>query len=172
MNANPQPSSASSLPPNSGMSQRLIAGEITPAQFLGLSQEQLYALASRGYDLMVGGHTQSAIDILKGLTAAAPYDSVFHCHLAAAYVQADRFQEGLESYNRSIQLNIANVDALGGRSELLLREGKVAEALADIQAALQLDPEAKRETTQRARTALLLLQSMAETTEAAPSKQP
>ncbi|WP_232293430.1 BTAD domain-containing putative transcriptional regulator [Stigmatella aurantiaca] len=154
------------------MSQRLIAGEITPAQFLGLSQDQLYALATRGYDLMVRGHAQSAIDILKGLTAAAPYDSVFHCHLAAAYVQAERFQEGLEEYNRALQLNLANVDALGGRSELLLREGKVAEALTDIQKALQLDPEAKHETTQRARTALLLLQSMAEATEADTAKKP
>ncbi|WP_245767283.1 tetratricopeptide repeat protein [Stigmatella erecta] len=154
------------------MSQRLIAGELTPAQFLGLSQEQVYALATRGYELLVRGNTQAAIDIFKGLTAAAPYDSVFHCHLGAAYVQAERFQEGLEAFNRSLQLNIANVDALGGRSELLLREGKVAEALADIQAALQLDPEAKRETTQRARTALLLLQSMAEDTEADASKKP
>jgi tetratricopeptide (TPR) repeat protein len=171
VNANSQPSSPS-LPPNSGLSQRLIAGELTPAQFLGLTQEQIYALATRGHELMVRGHTQAAIDIFKGLTAAVPYDSVFHCHLGAAYVQAERFQEGLEAYNRSLQLNLANVDALGGRSELLLREGKVAEALADIQAALQLDPDAKRETTQRARTALLLLQSMAEATETSAPKKP
>ncbi|SEL33791.1 Tetratricopeptide repeat-containing protein [Stigmatella aurantiaca] len=170
MNANPS-SSSPSLPPNSGLSQRLIAGEITPAQFLGLSPERMYALATRGYELMVRGNTQSAIEIFKGLTAASPYDSVFHCHLGAAYVQAERFQEAMEEYNLSLQLNIANVDALGGRSELLLREGKVAEALADIQAALQLDPEAQRETTQRARTALLLLQSMAEATDASAPKQ-
>jgi tetratricopeptide (TPR) repeat protein len=170
VNTNPQPSSPS-LPPNSGLSQRLIAGEITPAQFLGLSPERMYALATRGHELLVRGHTQAAIDVFKGLTAASPEDSVFHCHLGAAYAQAERFPEALGAYNRSLQLNVANVDALGGRSELLLREGKVAEALADIQAALQLDPEAQRETTQRARTALLLLQSMAEAADGSAPKQ-
>jgi tetratricopeptide (TPR) repeat protein len=169
MNTNSS-SSTPSLPPHSGLSQQLIAGELTPAQFLGMSPDRLYALATRGYELMVRGSTQPAIDIFKGLTAASPYDSVFHCHLGAAYAQAERYPEALEEYNRSLQLNIANVDALGGRSELLLREGKVEEALADIQAALQLDPEAQRETTQRARTALLLLQSMAEATDASAPK--
>jgi len=54
------------------------------------------------------------------------------------------------------------VDALVGRGELYLRESKLPEALKDIQRALELDPQAGRDTTKRARATLLVLQKMAE----------
>lgn len=149
--------------------QRLISGSLTPAQYLGITQAQLYKLATQGHGMLVRGQTQAAIDIFKGLVAASPYDSVFHCHLASAYAQAERYAESMEAYTRALQLNIANVDALSGRSELLLREGRLAEALQDIQAALRLDPTAQRESTQRARSTLMVLQQMAEAAEKGPS---
>jgi tetratricopeptide (TPR) repeat protein len=152
--------------------QQLIRGEITPAQFLGLSQKRLYEMATLGHNLMAEGQLEGALDIFKGLVAASPYDSVFHLNLAATYTQLQRFPEAMEEYTRALQLNVANVDALVGRSELLLREGKVTEALQDLQLALQLDPEARRETTQRAHATLSVLQSMADEAEKAQAAQP
>jgi tetratricopeptide (TPR) repeat protein len=156
------------IPPE--LAEKLFLGEITPAQFLGMSTESLYKLARKGHEMFKSGQVQGALTIFEGLVAASPFDSVFHCHLAAAYAKMDRFDEAKASYTRSLELNIANVDSLVGRSELYLREGKLAEALKDIQQALKLDPEASRDTTKRARATLMLLQKMAEGGDAPASK--
>ncbi|EAU64216.1 TPR domain protein, putative, partial [Stigmatella aurantiaca DW4/3-1] len=122
--------------------ERLIGGEITPGEFLGLSNERLYKIATLGHGMLKSGQLQQALEIFEGLTAASPYDSVFHCHLAATLARLERFDEAKSSYTRSLELNIANVDSLVGRGELYLRESKLPEALKDIQAALTLDPQA------------------------------
>lgn len=132
-----------------------------------MSREMLYEIASRGHERLTTGKLQEALDIFKGLVAASPYDSVFHCNLAATYAHLERFAEARESYTRALELNIGNVDALVGRSELFLREGNVAEALKDLQAALKWDPDAKRDNTKRARAMLTMLQK---TAESAPKK--
>lgn len=142
--------------------EKLFLGEITPGEFLGMSTESLYKVASIGHEMFKSGQVQGALEIFEGLVAASPYDSVFHCHLAAAYARLERFDEAKASYTRSLELNIGNVDSLVGRGELYLREGKLPEALKDIQQALKLDPQAARDTTKRARATLLVLQKMAE----------
>jgi tetratricopeptide (TPR) repeat protein len=140
------------------LGERLVVGEISPAEFLGLSRELLYEIATRGHDLLKTGKLQDALDIFKGLVAASPHDSVFHCNLASTYAHLEKYDEAKAEYTRALELNIANVDALVGRSELFLREGNVPKALEDIQKALKLDPEAKRENTKRARATLTMLQ--------------
>lgn len=140
------------------LGEKLVVGEITPAEFLGLSQEMLYQIATRGYEMLKTGKFQDALDIFKGLVAASPYDSVFHCNLASTYAHLEKYAEAKDEYTRALELNIGNVDALVGRSELLLREGNVNGAVQDIQTALKLDPEAKRENTRRARATLTMLQ--------------
>jgi tetratricopeptide (TPR) repeat protein len=145
--------------------EQLLRGNITPGQFLGLTPERLYEFATLGHHLLMEGNPQAALVMFKGLVAASPYDSVFHGNLAATYAQLERFPEAMEAFTTALRFNLANVDALVGRSELLLREGKVAEALQDLEAALGLDPQAERESTQRARATLMLLGKMADTAE-------
>jgi tetratricopeptide (TPR) repeat protein len=158
----PQEKSASTkeIPPE--RAEKLFLGEITTGEFLGMSTESLYKVATMGHEMFKSGQVQGALEIFEGLVAASPYDSVFHCHLAAAYARLERFDEAKASYTRSLELNIANVDALVGRGELYLRERKLSEALKDIQQALKLDPQATRDTTKRARATLLVLEKMAE----------
>ncbi|OJT17492.1 hypothetical protein BO221_46150 [Archangium sp. Cb G35] len=140
------------------LGEKLVVGEITPAEFLGLSQEMLYQIATRGHEMLKTGKFQDALDIFKGLVAASPYDSVFHCNLGSTYAHLEKYAEAKDEYTRALELNIGNVDALVGRSELLLREGNVNGAVQDIQTALKLDPDAKRENTKRARATLTMLQ--------------
>lgn len=161
-NSSPQQPSASKFVITEESGEQLIRGDITPGEFLGLSRERLYEIATRGNELLKTGKYQAALDLFKGLVAASPYDSVFHTNLAATYAHLNKFDEAKNEYNRALELNLGNVDALVGRSELFLRDGKVPEALKDIQAAIKLDPETKRETTKRARATLMILQKMAE----------
>ena len=172
MNPTPQTPHTAPAPTSAEWGERLIRGQITPAQYLGLSDERLYEIATLGHNQLSEGKFQAALDIFKGLVAASPYDSVFHCNLASTYAQLQRFPEAMEEFTQALQLNVANVDALVGRSELLLREGKVAEALRDLEAALRLDPDAQLESTQRGRATLLVLQAMADEAEKAPGGKP
>ncbi|MFY0574344.1 hypothetical protein ACN28S_08300 [Cystobacter fuscus] len=60
--------------------ERLVLGEISPAEFLGIPRERLYEIATRGHELLVTGKLKEALEIFKGLVAASPHDSVFHCN--------------------------------------------------------------------------------------------
>lgn len=142
--------------------ERLIRGEMSLGAFLGLSQEKLYGFANQAYQLLQAGHAQKAADIYEGLVAAAPTDSVFHGQLGATYMTLERFDDAFEAYSKSLQFNEANVDALVGRGEIYLRRSMVPEALKDLAAAIQYDPELKRAATRRAHGTLLALKVQAE----------
>lgn len=148
------------VPPE--LSERLIKGEITLGEFFGLSPNVLYGIAKIAYQLLNTGRVDSALDIYKGLVAASPYDSVFHCHLAACYYTRENYDLAMKHFERSLEINVSNVDALVGRGELYLRKGMISEALGDWKRAIDLDPEAKRASTKRARANILMLKEMAD----------
>ena len=129
---------------------RLARGEITLAQYAGLTRAELYAVAREAYRLMVGGRVAEALTIYRGLAAADPYDSVFRCHLAAALLRTGDADAALAEFDAALRLNVANGDALSGRGEARLRLGQFSEAVKDLTAAVALDPKAARPSTARA----------------------
>lgn len=152
--------------------ERLISGEITLAQFAGLSQSALYRIASIAYQLLEAGKAEKALPLYKGLVAASPLDSVFHCHLGATYYALKELDKAFEHYSSALRFNKANVDALAGRGELYLHRRQLLEAAADFRAAIEADPKARSRSTQRAREALALLLRAAEKAEATKRGEP
>lgn len=146
------------------LAERLVAGEIDLAQFIGLNREQLYAIAQVGYQFYNSGKVEQAREIYRGLVAAAPLDSVFHCHLAASHHRLGDLDGAVAEYTAALRFNIANHDALVGRGEIYLQRGRLAEALSDLRAALELDPAGKRPTTLRARAILIAIKEAMEKT--------
>ncbi|GHH04858.1 tetratricopeptide repeat protein [Comamonas sp. JC664] len=144
------------------LAEAVIRGEIFLGQFLKLSNEQLYAWADKGYQLLQAGSSQQALQIFQGLVAAAPTDAVFHAQLGAAYMTLERFDEAFESFRLALQFNDGHVDALVGRGEVYLRRGQVPEALADLSKAIQRDPGLQRRATQRAHATLRTLKQQAD----------
>lgn len=142
--------------------EKMIRGEMTLGQFLGMSRKALYDFANTGHQLLQAGSTQQALQIFKGLVAADPYDSVFHCQLAATYMTLEQFDEAFEEFEQSLRFNPGNVDALVGRGEIHLRRGNVPAGLADFTQATQRDPELKHRSTQRARSMLIVLSQQAQ----------
>lgn len=136
--------------PSREQSLRLARGEITLAQYAGLTRAELYAVAREAYRLMCGGRLAEALTIYRGLAAAEPYDSVFRCHLAAALLRAGDARGSLEEFDAALRLNVANGDALSGRGEARLRLGQFSDAVKDLTAAVALDPKAARPSTARA----------------------
>lgn len=143
------------------LAAKLIGGQITLAEFTGLSRETLYEIAQIGYRMLNSGKLEQAREIYRGLVAADPYDSVFHCHLAAAHHRLGDLDEALKEYTQALQFNYANADALVGRGELYLHQERLPEAVNDLRKATELDPLAEKPATVRARAILLALNEAA-----------
>jgi Tfp pilus assembly protein PilF len=142
------------------LSTRLINGEINLGQFLGLSRSAQYAIAQLADNLLDSGQYDRARQIFEGLVAADPFDSVFHCHLAAAHQRLNQHEQAAASFTKALKFNSANVDALTGRGEVYLSMGKPQEAVQDLTQAVSLDPKGSRASTVRARAILLTLKSL------------
>jgi len=147
--------------------EKLVTGQITISEAVGLNRKQLYAIARRGYQLMNSGKLEEARQIYAGLVAADPFDSVFHCHLGAIHWRMGNVEEAFNEYDASLRYNIANVDALAGRGELYLLKGEVKKGIEDLRKALENDPNAFRPATVRARALLVSLRQVASHKQAA-----
>ena len=151
------------VPPE--LAARLARGELTIADLTGLTREKLYEIAEVGFRLMNSGQLEQARAIYRGLIAASPFDSVFHCHLGAVNLRLGETGAAVEEYDAALRLNRSNVDAFAGRGEARLKRGEFAEAVTDLSAAIDLDREAKRPSTVRARALLLALTEAARQTD-------
>ena len=140
---------------------KLIAGEITPAQFLGLTRQVLYQMADVAYELLNSGKFDRAKEIYEGLVAADPNDSVFHCHLAAVHHRLGELDQALDQYSKALKFNRANIDALAGRGEIYLVRGELKRGIDDLAAAMALDPTFKRASTIRARALVAAIKKAA-----------
>ncbi|HVF56631.1 MAG TPA: tetratricopeptide repeat protein [Pyrinomonadaceae bacterium] len=143
--------------------ERLVTGQTTLAEFTGLRREQLYEIARTGYRMMNSGKLEEARRIYRGLVAADPFDSVFHCHLGAVHLRLSETDAALREFDAALRFNCASTDALAGRGETYLNRGQIAEAVKDLRAAVESDPASKRPSTLRARAILLALKEAART---------
>lgn len=142
------------------LAEQLVNGEITFAEFLGLSRQSLYAIAGVGYQMLSSGKLEQAKQIYRGLVEADPYDSVFHCHLAAVHHKLEEYDQACEEYTKALDFNFGNIDALAGRGEIYFNQGKLTEAFHDLKEAISLDPQGKFASSVRARAVLLALKEV------------
>ncbi|HEX8738111.1 MAG TPA: tetratricopeptide repeat protein [Pyrinomonadaceae bacterium] len=141
--------------------EKLATGQMTLAEYVGLSRDQMYKIAQQAYRLMNRGKLEEARQIYSGLVTADPYDSVFHCHLGACLFRLGEHEKAFDEYDAALRFNIANVDALAGRGELYIMRGEIKKGVEDLRAALEKDPQGERPTTQRARALLLSMREAA-----------
>lgn len=149
--------------------EKLVSGQITIAEAMGMSKQQLYAIAQRGFQLLNSGKLDEARQIYAGLVAADPFDSVFHCHLGAVLWRLGEIEKACEEYDASLRFNIANVDALAGRGELYLLNGEIEKAIELMRKAVELDPKGERQSSVRARSLLQSLRHAAQKAASAKS---
>jgi Tfp pilus assembly protein PilF len=142
----------------SDLHTKLARGEISLASVFRLDQETLYEIAGLGYRLLNSGNLTEAKQIYAGLVAADPFDSVFHCHLAAVHHRLGELDDAFREYSEALKFNWANVDALVGRGELQITQQRFIEGLRDLRQGIELDPSAIRSSTIRARALLHALE--------------
>lgn len=158
------------VPPE--IAERLIRGEISIGEMVGLTQSAQYAIAGMGHQLLEANRLEEAQAIFRGLVALSPYDSVFHCHLATVYARKQMVDEAIQSYKYALDFNKANIDALAGLGEMKLMRGEVLEATELLKRAVTSDSTGKYASAKRAAALLAMLQQAVEQQQAANKAAP
>ena len=87
------------------------------------------------------GNFAAAITDLKQIARAVPDNVEVQLQLAGLYAADEKPRKALEIYEKVLAAGGDNIDALRGRGDARLSLGQHAEAIADYEAALKLDPE-------------------------------
>ncbi|MCB9637489.1 MAG: tetratricopeptide repeat protein [Myxococcales bacterium] len=138
--------------------ERFISGDINAAELMGLSREELYMVANRGYELIEQGKLAQALRVFDGLSYLDPVDPYFYTVLGSIRQKMEDSDSALNCYNQSLSLQGWNLTAYANRGEIFFNQGKLTEALVDFQRVIALDPEAKNPSTMRVRTLIDAIQ--------------
>lgn len=136
-----------------------VKGHITLGELEGITKQEQYKMAERGYGLLESGKLEDAKAVFEGLLVLDPYDAYFHL-VRGSIRQREGELEGAEAaYSRSIEVNPFNASAFANRGEVRVLQGQLVEGAEDLIKATELDPEGEQPATQRARTTLAALQA-------------
>lgn len=131
--------------------EKFIMGELTLGQLYGITIEEAYSVASLGYTLYEQGRYKDAQTLFQGLVVNDPYDGYFHTMLGAVYQKQNLVDSAIEEYSLAIGLDPTNVEGYVNRGELLMQKGSFEQAADDFKRAIDLDPDGKNTSSNRAR---------------------
>ena len=133
-------------------------GEITLAEVMNVTSRQKVALLSLGYIFYSQGRLEDAARILEGLTTLDGSMSYAYALLGSIYQNKENYEAAIERYTTSLILNPDDTYCLANRGEILLRLGKLQEALIDLVKAMETDPHKTHPAANRARLLVGLAQ--------------
>ncbi|MCL2314529.1 MAG: hypothetical protein FWC28_04670 [Proteobacteria bacterium] len=135
-------------------------GEIKLKDLHAISGPEMIYIAEMGYNLFQQGRYKDAKVIYEGLVALDPDIWYFHAALGAIQLEAKEagltdeefnLDTALASLNRSLELNPQDIASCVNRAEVYLYQAKVVEAVNDLKAAVEMDPDGTNEQGIRAR---------------------
>jgi tetratricopeptide (TPR) repeat protein len=93
-------------------------GQVTLKQIVGLSDEELYAIASQGYLLFLQGKTESARVMFEGLVACDPKNAYYYRALGAIYWRLKEPQKAIKQFTYAIRVAPRDVSSYVNRAEV------------------------------------------------------
>jgi tetratricopeptide (TPR) repeat protein len=133
-------------------------GEITLAEVMNVTPRQKAALLSLAYTFYSNGRLEDAARILEGLTTLDATMSYAFALLGSIYQKKENYDSAIDRYTRTLMLEPDDTYCLANRGEILLRLGKLQEALTDLVKAMETDPNRKHPAANRARLLVSLAQ--------------
>jgi predicted Zn-dependent protease len=112
-------------------------GRVSLKQIVGLSEEELYAVASQGYFMFLQGKTEPARVIFEGLVAVDPRNAYYYRALGAIYWRLKQSQKALKQFTYAIRVAPREVSSYVNRAEIYVAQRAFQQARADLRAALQ-----------------------------------
>ncbi|MCL2012553.1 MAG: hypothetical protein FWG75_07200 [Cystobacterineae bacterium] len=125
-----------------------------------ITGNEVMYIAEIGYNLFQQGRYKDAKVIYDGLIALNTNVWYFHAALGAIQLEAHEagfsdegfsLDAALASLNRALELNPKDIASCVNRAEVYLYQSKIIEAVTDLKAAVEMDPEGKNEQSMRAR---------------------
>jgi tetratricopeptide (TPR) repeat protein len=116
-----------------------------------MSLQEAYAIADLAYTLYEQGRYKDSQVLCEGLVMGNPHHAYFHTLLAGVYEKQNLTDKAIDEYNVSIFLDPKGISALVNRADLLLKKGRVQQAVEDLRNAMALDPKSETPSGTRAR---------------------
>ena len=134
--------------------QRIIDGEATMNELIGLGEPQIQSIAVIGFQAYEQGRNDQARTIFEGLTALDSKSYFGYAGLGAMAMADGDLDAAVEQLNLAIERNSNDPSVYANLGETLIRQGKVEEGMAAFQTALELDPDGVDPGANRARAML------------------
>ncbi len=112
-------------------------GRVSLKQIVGLSEEELYAIASQGFFMFLQGKTEPARVIFEGLVAVDPRNSYYYRALGAIYWRLEDAQKAIKQFTYAIRVAPRDVASLINRAEIYIAQRNFKTARADLNQALR-----------------------------------
>src|SRR5512145_1854045 len=113
-------------------------GKVSLKQIVGLSEDELFAIASQGYLLFLQGKTESSRVIFEGLVAVDPRNAYYYRALGAIYWRLKQPQKALKQFTYAIRVAPKDVSSYVNRAEVYVSQLQFKAAREDLGAALKL----------------------------------
>jgi predicted Zn-dependent protease len=124
--------------------------EITWAEAVGMTKHEAFGIAQSAFRLFEHGQQEKGRKAIEALVELNPKVGAFHALLGGMAGRMGDEVTAERCYTKAIELEPGNLAARVNRAEMLLKKGKVADALDDLIAATKIDPKAKSPLGKRA----------------------
>jgi Flp pilus assembly protein TadD len=126
-------------------------GELKFTQIFNFDAYQVASLMVCGHNFFSQGRLEEAKKIFDGLAVLDPNNPYINNILGAIHQGLEQYDIAVLRYTRAIELFPNDIVSLTNRAEIYLNQGKFLEASDDLKKAIQLDPERKNPSANRAR---------------------
>lgn len=140
-----------------GLITRWSAGKVTLKEILGLSEEELFSIASQGYLLFLQGKNQSARVIFEGCVACDPKNAYYYRALGCIYWRDGEPQKAIKQFNNAIRVAPREVSTYINRAEVFVASSEFDKARADLNFALKHAGPQQSALVSKARAILRML---------------
>ena len=140
-----------------GLAQQWSQGRVTLKQIVGLSEEELFAIAGQGYLMFLQGKTEEARVIFEGLVAVDPKSAYYYRALGAIYWRMNKAQRALKQFTYAIRVAPHEIASYINRAEVLVSQQQFSEARQDLNEALKRGRQTDGALLNKARAMLALL---------------
>ena len=125
------------------LQQRLLAlvhqwgrGQASLKQIVGLTEEELYAIANQGYYLFLQGKAEPARVLFEGLVAMDPRNAYYYRALGAIYWRLREAPKALRQLSYAIRVAPQDILSYINRAEIYVAEKQFALARPDLHFAM------------------------------------
>jgi Tfp pilus assembly protein PilF len=126
-------------------------GRLAIAKVIGVTSEELYELALRGFTVLQAGYFPEAEFLFDLLVFLDGRQSYFRNALGVAFLAQDRLKEAEGCFRLAVSMHSKEPSYHVNLGEVLLKQEKFVEAFEEFEEADRLDPEKKDLFVNRAR---------------------